>query len=1069
MMMASVVALFLVAQVSDADSLRVLAMRLPESALVVETRARPLVVREALSDALAQSVKGDPAALATARRLADAYALAWADSFLVREVDRFASWPAARRVGKVWADSVRRAGIEAYGREGARAAIRVWRRALARSIAIGDSAGIASARGNIGAGLWREGVLDSAVIYLERSRLTAAAIGDRRVEANAIGALANVSADRGDLAAARAYHARSLAIRERIGDTRGAAADLNNLGLLAQEMGDLEDARRQFEAALALNRRDRRDEVAATNLVNLAGLATLAGDFGRAESLYEDALAAWRAEEMWAETAEALRGLGQLEMRRGNYPAARGSLREAVTILERTGPAADALSAQGELAAALAASGELQRAIDQLRHAQTRVDATDVPTDVRASLVLAQADLAVQLNAFAEADRLYSQANTLFRQAGDIAGQAEAQQGRAMLLLEREDHVGAQRLLEAAHRAQLAAGHRRSAALTRLALGEAARVRGDTATARQQVTRAAAELERLGDPIAAAAAVGERAKLEASLGMPAVAESLYRAALRRVEGRVAPEVTWRLRAGLALARRSQGFRDDATRELRSALSEIERPGRSLVLPERRSAFLADKWEVYAQLALTEREQGRAAAAFETSERLRAREMLEVLARGRVLPSRDTAEELVAREQDLRHRIAELTRELESASVGAEELRGPDVSGAGDATREALLRAQEAYASLLSELGERAPRHASLVETRTASWRDVASRLAMNEALIEFLVSDSGSVAFVVTRDTVRAIELGVPRRELARLVEFTRGALGQRGSPRTDSLWRAPLRGLHARLIAPIEASGLLAAASRIILVPHAELHYLPFAALVDGAGRPLIERYEISVTPSASVWLALGRRTRSGPGSGVLAMAPRPDALPASRREVAAIRERLGGDVHAVTGEAATEEVFRREAPTRRILHLATYGVLNKHNPLFSFIELAPGSDDDGRLEVHEVFGLRLAADLVVLSACQTGVGSGALADVPAGDDWVGLTRAFLHAGAERVIATLWPVDDWATAALMERFYIELASGTDVRLALARAQRTLQAERATAHPFYWAGFVIVGGTDGRR
>jgi CHAT domain-containing protein len=577
---------------------------------------------------------------------------------------------------------------------------------------------------------------------------------------------------------------------------------------------------------------------------------------------------------------------------------------------------------------------------------------------------------------------------------------------------------------------------------------------------------AAAELDRLGDPVAAAAAIGERARLEATLGMPAVAESLYRGALRRVDGRVAPEVTWRLRAGLALARRSQGFSDDATRELRTALNEIERPSRSLALPERRSGFLADKWDVYAQLALTERARGRAAAAFETSERLRAREMLELLARGRVLASRDTAEQLVVREQDLRHRIAELTRELEGGPPAAEELRGPDISGADDATREALLGAQEAYASLLSELGERAPRHASLVKSTTASWRDVAVRLAANEALIEYLVSDSGSVAFVVTRDTVRAIELGVARRELARLVDFTRGALGQRGSARTDSLWRAPLRRLHARLMAPIEESGLLAATSRIILVPHAELHYLPFAALVDGADRPLIERYEISVTPSASVWLALGQRADRGAGSGVMALAPRPDALPASRREVAAIRERLGGDVRTMTGAEATEEAFRREAPSRRILHLATYGVLNKHNPLFSFIELAPGGDYDGRLEVHEVFGLRLTAELVVLSACQTGVGSGTLADVPAGDDWVGLTRAFLHAGAERVIATLWPVDDWATAALMERFYIELASGTDVRLALARAQRALQAERATAHPFYWAGFVIIGGAN---
>jgi CHAT domain-containing protein len=88
----------------------------------------------------------------------------------------------------------------------------------------------------------------------------------------------------------------------------------------------------------------------------------------------------------------------------------------------------------------------------------------------------------------------------------------------------------------------------------------------------------------------------------------------------------------------------------------------------------------------------------------------------------------------------------------------------------------------------------------------------------------------------------------------------------------------------------------------------------------------------------------------------------------------------------------------------------LATYGVLNKQNPLFSFVQLAPDSAEDGRLEVHEVFGLHLAADLVVLSACQTGLGSGARADVPPGDDWVGLTRGFLHAGARHVVATCGP-----------------------------------------------------------
>ena len=113
-------------------------------------------------------------------------------------------------------------------------------------------------------------------------------------------------------------------------------------------------------------------------------------------------------------------------------------------------------------------------------------------------------------------------------------------------------------------------------------------------------------------------------------------------------------------------------------------------------------------------------------------------------------------------------------------------------------------------------------------------------------------------------------------------------------------------------------------------------------------------------------------------------------------------------------------------------------------------------------------MFGLSLSADLVVLSACQTGLASGALADVPPGDDWVGLTRAFLHAGARRVVATLWPVDDWATAALMERFYEGYAGGAEPGRALAAAQRALLGRVGTSHPFFWAGFVAVGGAGGQ-
>src|SRR5439155_9134367 len=173
-------------------------------------------------------------------------------------------------------------------------------------------------------------------------------------------------------------------------------------------------------------------------------------------------------------------------------------------------------------------------------------------------------------------------------------------------------------------------------------------------------------------------------------------------------------------------------------------------------------------------------------------------------------------------------------------------------------------------------------------------------------------------------------------------------------------------------------------------------------AALIQSRGPPhfLIERYDVVYVPSASVWVRLRDRGAKQVPGGVLALAPRSGALPGSQAEVEAIRELYHERVTLLVGSRASKRAFRAESPRYSVVHLATYGVLNKHNPLFSYVELAPQGGDDGRLEVHEVFGLRLAAELVVLSACQTAPGAGALADVPPGDDWVGLVQAFLYSG---------------------------------------------------------------------
>ncbi len=1050
------------------DSLYLRAPELSDSALIAESKKDPFAARDAVSELLADAVHGSAVMsdrdIAQAGRLAKAYAAAWGDSIFVKQVAHFGASSRQWRSAKITADSVRRLGVSEYSQHGPRAAISTWRHALTREIAIADSDGEAATRGNIGAAYARLGKLDGATLYLERARLLAASIGDTRVEANALAELAGISEAHDSVVTARNSYVQASLLRERIGDTRGLAADYNNLGLLAERIGDIPEARRDFASALALNRRDARDEVAATNLVNLAALASLTGELRLADSLYRVALVAWRAHGDTIDVADAFRGLGQLDLRRGDYAVARAELTQALSTYENSGLFNDALAVRRDMATALEGAGQLQSALDTLRSAQHLADSRKAALAVRASLALARADLSAQLNSRSESERWYQTARRLYQQAGDRLGEAETQQGLGLLLLDADDAPHARRLLTAALNGETAAGNEHAASVTRIFLGELALEQRDTSVARRAFARAAAELEYAGDSVASATALGELANLDADAGLNSAADSLYEAALARVGQRTAPHVTWRLHAGLGSLRQKSNALDEAAREFRTAVAEVERAGSSLALAERRSEFLSDKVDTYAQLALVERTRNRISDAFDVSERVRAREMLELLAQGRMAAPGDTAADLINREQDLRRHIAELTRQVEEGTEPSRALRGPDVSNGRDITREALVSAQNAYTDLLLEVRERAPRHAALVSPPNASWHAVSHALTPDEALIEYLVSDSGSLAFVITSDTIAAVDLIADRHGLSKTIAFVRGVLEPRGSPRFDALWRAPLGELHRELIGPIEESGLLKGKTRLTIVPHGDLHYLPFSALLDAAtGRFLIQRYEIAITPSAAVWLSLRSRVRQRATAGVLALAPNPDALPGSRSEVQSIARIDGSDTRTLVGAAATREAFRRYAPTSRVLHLATNGILNKVNPLFSFIELAPTPTDDGRLEVLDVFGLHLTADLVVLSACQTGLASGAQSDVPAGDDWIGLSRAFLHAGAARVIASLWAVQDRATSVLMERFYRAYRAGVAPATALAEAQRAMLSEPSTANPFYWAAFEVIG------
>jgi len=368
-----------------------------DSSRVALARAHPDTMRARVARLLARAA-GAPSEsaetdLSEAEALARAYAAAWADSFLIRRVERFRRWPPAERRVKAAADSLRLAGNDAFGSRGVAAAMRLWRRSADLCAQVADSAGLAMAWGNVGRGFSVQDQADSATVYYTRSLEYAERTGDFWTAGNAAGALASINEEQGNPRRAMELLQRSSALRARVGDDRGAAADENTRGNLAQSLGDLPAAREAYTRALEGNRRAGRRGPAATNLINLGNLFALTGDLDSAAACYREALGQFRAVGSRSDQAEALHDLGLLALRGGDYRLGVARFREALAIYRITGPAVSVAAVQQDLAEARAAMGDLQGALQELEHAEAGALTAGAGPAQRAGLALAQADL----------------------------------------------------------------------------------------------------------------------------------------------------------------------------------------------------------------------------------------------------------------------------------------------------------------------------------------------------------------------------------------------------------------------------------------------------------------------------------------------------------------------------------------------------------------------------------------------------------------------------------------------------------------------------------------------------
>ncbi|MBI2943614.1 MAG: CHAT domain-containing protein, partial [Candidatus Wallbacteria bacterium] len=351
---------------------------------------------------------------------------------------------------------------------------------------------------------------------------------------------------------------------------------------------------------------------------------------------------------------------------------------------------------------------------------------------------------------------------------------------------------------------------------------------------------------------------------------------------------------------------------------------------------------------------------------------------------------------------------------------------------------------------LERIAAESPALAGLVAAQPASAERLRSALAADEQALVYHIGDSAARLFLVDRRGVTVARLSATPKELRSLAAVFRIQLEQRIPS------EAMARRLYGLLIAPVE--GRLRPGC-LVLAPHDMLHYVPFAALIGPGGRPLGFERELRMVPSLTASAFTPARPAVAARMALVAGAPASGApeLPKATEEVRRVASLYPGAT-VLTGEAATEEAVRRHMETAGIIHLACHGVLEGELPLYSGLLLTPGGGEDGRLELHEIFGLRLSARLAVLSACQTALGS-----LSRGDELVCLSRSFLQSGCQGVLASLWSVPDESTAQLMTELHRRIAAGDRPSTALRLSAQQLAADPKFAEPYFWAAFALFG------
>ncbi len=859
-----------------------------------------------------------------------------------------------------------------------------------------------------------------------------------------------------------------------VGDRHGMIDARAGLCLVEHRRGAFEQASRCYRDVLASARTLDDQALQAVMLGNLGGVQAALGEPERALEAHQQALALHRLNEHGQGEAQALNNLGALYRSLGEPDRAVASYRRALTLFEHAGDRYWQARTLNNLAFAHHSLGDPKRA---------RV--------------------------------LFERALTLRREVGDPVGEAVTLSNLGQVHLALGDSRQALLAFRDSHRLRKASGNRRGEAAALQMIGTALITRGYPGLALGALDRALAMQSALGDQPRQTRVRLRRAEALLGLGQLAEAIAELNTAADDFDRLQDPVGATASLAALAQAAIQGGALDSAEQHLARARQRIESLRARIADPIQRATFLDAQRRVYAlsiDLAFARHQRepsaGHDRRAFMLSESARARTL------GELLAGRAVGHEL---SPTLRARLVSAQRQLSARSEQVRKQRAASSkkrrSGSAD---QALVAALGDLEAVWSALRARSPRLAALVDPPATTVEDVQRALTPDTLVLVYRLGDSRSFLWALTQTRFDTHVLPA-RREIEALARTTHRDLSQVDlrTGRSDSAARDLLADM---ILGPI-AQRL--DHRRVLVVADGALHYVPFAALRRPPSAPepatagdehapsekhppLLVHHEVAHLPAASLLRAHPAPDASGPeralttsnapAIAVLAdpvfarsdprvaaamstteestaeaadLLPGIEALPRlahSRREAEAIAALAPGRVDLHLGfDARRDRVIDGAFGHYQVLHFATHGWIDTAHPELSALVLSrfdrTGAEQPGLLGLYDVYNLDLDAELVILSGCRTALGRALW-----GEGLIGLTRGFLYAGAQNVIASLWTVQDQATAALMVSLYRALLD--DERRpadALRHAQQRMRADARWRDPAFWAPFVLLG------